>query len=145
VGRILSIDYGLARIGLAISDERRIIATSLGMLLAEKTPEKSIEKILAHLSNYQIDTIIIGMPYHMSGKQGTFADVVESFANLLKTKVFCPVVLWDERLSTVQAEKSLREGNMNRKNRSKVIDAVAAIILLQNYLESLSIAALRDS
>lgn len=135
MGRIVSIDYGLARIGMAISDEMKVIATSLGVVTAEKTVELTIQKILALLEPYSVDLIIVGLPLHMNGKTGFLADEVKHFISLLEKIGLCPIVAWDERLSTVQAERALREGNLSRKKRSKVIDAVTAMILLQSYLE----------
>jgi putative Holliday junction resolvase len=73
----------------------------------------------------------------MNGKMGPMGDEVQHFVELLKTKLPYPVVLWDERLTTVQAERLLRESNLNRKKRSKVIDSMTAVILLQSYLDSL--------
>ncbi|NGX60989.1 MAG: putative pre-16S rRNA nuclease [Chlamydiae bacterium] len=134
MGRVACIDYGIKRIGLAISDENRIIASSLGVLQAQKTSSETIELLLKTLSPYEINLILIGNPIHLNGKVGFLADEVEHFANLLRTHVSCEVRLWDERLSTSVAERSLKEGGMSRKKRSKVVDAVAAIIILQSFL-----------
>jgi len=139
--RIVAIDYGLARIGLAISDERKIFASPFMTVKAEKKAEKTAIKLLAELTkdqetrHYSLETILIGMPLLFSGKTGMLADEVTHFVELLKKLTSIPIVLWDERLTTVQAEKALREGNMNRKKRSKVIDTVSAAILLQSYLD----------
>lgn len=132
--RIVSIDYGLKRIGLAISDENQIIATSLGVIHAEKSNTETIKKILEALKSYEIEKIIVGHPIHMNGKVGLLADEVQQFVTLLRTHVPYEIVLFDERLSSVQAERSLREGGMRRKERAKVIDTVSAQIVLQSYL-----------
>ncbi len=137
MGRIVSIDYGLARIGLAISDDRKIIATSLATLRAEKTIESTIQQLLKILEKYQIEAIVIGMPLHMNGKKGFLADEVQHFLSRLQTVVSCPVIPWDERLSTVQADRALREAQLTRKKRSQVVDQVTALILLQSYLDKL--------
>ena len=137
MGRIVSIDYGLKRIGLAVSDEMKIIATFLGVIEAEKTSDATIKKILAALASYKnIETILVGVPFHMDGKAGIMVDEVRHFIEKLALHISCPIVEWDERLSTVQAERSLT--SLSRKKRSKVIDGVTAVILLQSYLERLT-------
>lgn len=140
--RIVGIDYGLARLGLALSDERKIIANSLKTLQAEKKAEATAHKLInelndhATLHNYEIEEIVIGMPLMMSGKKGMLADEVIHFVTLLKKLLQMPIVTWDERLSSVQADRSLREGNYSRKKRSKMVDGVAATIILQSFLDN---------
>lgn len=133
--RIVAIDYGMVRIGLALSDERKIIASPLMILIAEKKMEHTVSKLLKELGGYQIEEIVIGMPLLMNGKQGLLADEVKAFIEILKQQTSIPVITWDERLTTVQAERSMREGGMTRKQRSKVVDTVSAVILLQSYLD----------
>lgn len=139
--RIVGIDFGMARIGVALSDERKIIATPLFTLKCEKKSEQTVAKLIADLKKhaeqqkYQIEEIVVGMPLLMSGKVGLLADEVKHFIQLLAHAIQLPVIPWDERLTSVQAEKSLREGNMTRKKRSQHVDTVAAVIILQNYLD----------
>lgn len=139
--RILAIDYGLARLGLALSDERKIIASSLKTLQAEKKAEATARKLCEELRRhaadygYEIEEIVIGMPLMMNGSKGMLADEVLYFISLLKTMFMVPIITWDERLSSVQADRALREGNFSRKRRSKMVDAVTATILLQSYLD----------
>ena len=132
--RIASIDYGLKRLGVAISDENKIIATSLGVVTAGKNSLETIQSLLTLLKPYQLERIVIGYPIHMNGKIGFLADEVKHFLSLLQPHVLCELTLFDERLSSVQAERSLKEGGMRRKKRAQVIDAVSAVILLQCYL-----------
>ena len=132
--RIASIDYGLKRLGVAISDENQIIATSLGVIQAGKNSTETVRNILEVLKPYNIERIIIGNPIHLSGKVGLLAEEVKHFLSLLQAQVTCEVSLYDERLSSVQADRSLKEGGMSRKNRAKVIDAVSAVIILQSFL-----------
>lgn len=132
--RIASIDYGLKRIGLAISDEGQNIASSLGVILTGKNSAETLQKICNALAPYELERIIVGYPIHLSGKVGFLADEVNHFISLLEQKINCPIIPVDERLTSVQAERSLIEGGMNRKKRAKVIDAVSAVILLQCYL-----------
>lgn len=140
-GRIVGIDYGLARIGLSLSDETKLIANPLKTLPAEKKAEATAKKLLkelqehAILHHYEIEEIVIGMPLMMNGKKGMLADEVIHFVSLLKEVILVPITTWDERLSSVQADRSLREGNFSRKRRSKMVDSVAAVIILQSYLD----------
>lgn len=140
--RIIGIDFGLARLGLAISDERKIIANYLKVFPAERKAEATVIKLVKELqehalaNHYEIEEIVIGMPLMMSGKKGMLADEVTHFVTLLKELLPIPIITWDERLSSVQADRSLREGNFSRKKRSKMVDVVAATIILQSYLDS---------
>lgn len=139
--RIIAIDYGMARIGLAVSDTTKLIAASLETLRAEKKSDQTIAKLIQFLQEheraygYSIETIVVGYPLLMSGKKGLLADEVSHFVGLLQAVLSIPIVTWDERLTSVQADRSLREGNLSRKKRSQKVDAVAAVIILQNYLD----------
>lgn len=141
--RTLGIDFGIARLGLAISDERKVIASPLITFQAEHRTEYTVKKLLEALdklqetNNYEIDLIVVGLPLMMSGKMGVIADEVKHFVSLLSQATTIPIITWDERLTTVQAERSLRESNLTRKRRSKVVDIVSAAIILQCYLDSL--------
>ena len=141
--RILGIDYGLARIGLALSDESQIIAMPLMVLQASKKSEETVHNLVTILNDiaikYQctIAEIVIGLPLMMSGKTGFLADEVKHFVQIFSQNCSIPIKTWDERLTTVQAERSLREGNLSRKKRTKFIDTVSACIILQSYLDSL--------
>lgn len=140
--RFVGVDYGMARIGLAVSDPTKLIATPMETLKAEKKAEKTAAKFMEVLAAYSvkvnctIDCLVIGMPLMMSGKRGLLADEVHHFVDQLKILTEIPIILWDERLTTVQAERSLRESSLSRKKRAKVVDSVAAIIILQSYLDS---------
>lgn len=139
--RIIGIDYGMARIGLAISDERKIIASPLATITTEKldhTAAKVAEELQKHQQNkqFEIEEIVIGLPLQMNGKMGMLADEVKLFTEALKKLIPCPIKTWDERLTTVQAERSMREGLLTRKKRSKVVDTITATIILQCYLDS---------
>ncbi len=139
--RIIGIDFGLARIGLSMSDESKIIAMSLETMKAEKKSEFTVSKLINLLNlhqktcGYAIESIVIGLPLMMSGKHGLLADEVQHFVALLSKAISVPIITWDERLTSVQADRSLREGNFSRKKRAQKSDAVAAVIILQNYLD----------
>ncbi|MBA3722452.1 MAG: Holliday junction resolvase RuvX [Parachlamydiaceae bacterium] len=140
--RILGIDYGQKRLGLAISDERKIIATPLITFLAEQRSEQTVAKFIDYITKLQesnkyiIEEMVIGLPLMMNGTTGLLADEVKHFVSLLEKSCAIPIKTWDERLSTVQAERSLREGHMTRRQRTKVVDTVSATIILQSYLDS---------
>lgn len=135
----------MARIGIAISDELKIIASPLLTFQASKKTEETVTRLVKELEElqskmkFEILEIVVGMPLMMSGKTGFLADEVKHFIALLKEKIAFPIIPWDERLTTVQAERSLMESSLSRKRRSQVVDKVAAVILLQSYLEHLSI------
>lgn len=141
INRIIGLDYGLARIGVALSDERQIIASPMITFTCEKKLEETVAKLISQLSQhaetnkYTIEEIVIGLPLMMSGKKGMIADEVMQFIEVFRQQSPIPIVTWDERLTTVQADRSLREGSLSRKKRSKVVDVVAASIILQNYLD----------
>ena len=140
--RILGIDYGMTRIGLALSDETKILASPLETMKAERKMDYTVAKLLIFIQSLcdlhrcDITEIIVGLPLMMSGKTGLLADEVQHFVELFKAASPIPVKTWDERLTSVQADRSLREGNMTRKKRSQHVDAVAAVIILQSYLDS---------
>lgn len=139
--RLLGIDYGMRRLGLALSDERQVIATPLETLEGEQKTEQTIAKLLAFVTQLQqklqceIEEVVIGLPLMMSGKTGFLADEVKHFVEVFSQSTSLPIRTWDERLTTVQAERSLREGPFTRKKRSKLVDKVSAAIILQNYLD----------
>lgn len=135
--RIVSIDFGLARLGLAISDENQIIASPLKVILAERTVPKTIETILTALAPYKIEKIVIGNPLKLNNQNGTLHEHIQNFLKLLQEKVPYSVITFDERFTTIQAEQTLKMAQLNRKKRSEVIDAVAATLLLQTYLDFL--------
>jgi putative Holliday junction resolvase len=134
--RLIGIDFGTRRLGVAISDERQIVARVLCTLEAKHRLEDTVDALLNEIKDFSIEGIIIGMPLHMNGRVGSLADDVERFKTLLEKKSTYPIYLWDERLTTVQAERTLREANLSRKKRSKIIDSVTAVILLQSYLDN---------
>jgi len=135
MARIASLDYGLARIGVALSDERGVVALPLQTVKVEKTLQATLLKLAELLKPYSIEKIIIGNPLNMNGSKSQMGEEVEKFKALLETHFTCPIVLWDERLSTVQAERALREASLNWRKRKKVIDQSAATLLLQSFLE----------
>lgn len=137
MGRLLGIDFGQVRIGLAISDERQKIALPIGMVRAGRTFPETAEAIRTKLSNYlPIDKIIIGLPLELSGKEGPMAQKVRAFAEALEALLLIPFIFWDERLTSAQVERNLKDRGMKRKQRAEHSDELAAMTILQNYLDA---------
>ncbi|MFA5250928.1 MAG: Holliday junction resolvase RuvX [Parachlamydiales bacterium] len=136
--RILALDFGLKRIGLAISDENQKIALPIKTLEVSKNPVQTLLVLINFLKEKdylpQLETIVLGHPLLLSGQKGQMAELVENFQKKLAQQLELPVVLWDERLSSAQAEKMLLK-DYSRKQRSQIVDPIAAAIILQNYLD----------
>jgi putative Holliday junction resolvase len=132
VNPILGIDFGRARIGLAISDELRLLAHPLETLPANKDAIKRITEIIR---GRKIDKIVVGIPRHMSGEIGEAAKEALEFASRLRAHVSCPVETWDERLTTVAAERALRGAGKKTRKTRHLVDQVAAQMILQGYLD----------
>lgn len=132
--RILGLDVGQKRIGVAISDELGITAQSLTTVNQGKI-EEVLESLRTLVEKYDVGEIVVGLPRHMNGRLGREGEEIVSFGKELQKKLGVPVVFWDERLSTVAAEKTLLEGDTSRYRRRKVIDRVAANWILGGYLE----------
>lgn len=137
--RALGIDYGDARIGLAVSDELRMLAHPLETV--QNTP-KALPRIKAVISEKSVDVIVLGLPKNMDGTRGASAEKVEAFATAIRTEYpGMRVVLWDERLTTVAAQRALHEAGRNARNSRAVLDQVAAQMILQGWLDSQSMLA----
>lgn len=134
-GRTLAFDFGDRRIGIAVSDPMGMAARPL-MTLTRTTWPRDLERIHAIIREHEVRRIVVGMPLDMDGRRGVRARVTESFIERIKGATGLPVIPWDERLTTVQAERILISGDVRRERRRQVIDQVAAVILLQAYLDS---------
>jgi putative Holliday junction resolvase len=135
--RILGIDHGEARIGLALSDELGMLAHPLETITVKEQADLA-GYIAGIIAREKIETVIVGMPRNMDGTYGPAAVKVKAFAEGLKAKAGCTIKFWDERLTTVAAQKSLHESGRNVKQGRSVIDQVAAQMILQGYLDSLA-------
>jgi putative Holliday junction resolvase len=135
--RILGIDLGEARIGVAVSDE-------LGMLAhpVETIPAKgdAVKRIVELVKEKDAERVVIGLPRHMNGTAGAGATEALAFADKLRARVSCEVVTWDERMTTMAATRALRESGQNSRSSRGVIDQVAAQMILQGYLDGLQAA-----
>jgi putative Holliday junction resolvase len=134
-GRTLAFDFGDRRIGIAVSDPMGMAARPL-MTLTRTTWPLDLERIHAIIREHEVRRIVVGMPLDMDGRRGVRARVTESFIERIKGATGLPVIAWDERLTTVQAQRILIAGDVRRERRRQVIDQVAAVILLQSYLDS---------
>ena len=132
--RILGLDIGSKRIGVALSDELGFTAQGLESLSC-KNPEEDVKRIVDLVKEYGVTEIVVGIPYNMNGTEGPQAQKVRTIMERISLKVDVPVNDWDERLSTVAAERALLEADMSRTKRRKVIDKLSAVIILQGYLD----------
>jgi putative Holliday junction resolvase len=134
--RILGIDHGTVRMGIAISDELKQIAQPLEVIAAEPFAQ-FLARLKQLLREHEVELILVGMPRNLNGSYGPAALKVQDFVAALKGAVTVPVQTWDERLTSVQANRFLTEGGARREQRKEKVDKVAAAILLQSYLDSL--------
>ena len=133
--RILGLDIGSKRIGVAISDALGITAQGLMTLHREKEPDIT-ESLKDIMSKQKIKEIVIGLPLNMNGSYGPQAKDAISFADNLKEKLKIPVKLWDERMSTIEVERVMIQAGTSRAKRKKKIDKLAAQVILQSYLNA---------
>ncbi|MEK7448276.1 MAG: Holliday junction resolvase RuvX [Planctomycetota bacterium] len=133
--RILGLDYGSKRIGVAISDELGLMAHGHG-IINNTGPEETINQIQALLTQEKISQIVVGLPKTLNNTIGPKAQEVLKFVEELKTAVKVPVFTWDERLTTFEAEILLREMNLSRRRKRKQVNVVAAQLILQGYMDA---------
>jgi len=126
--RIAALDYGTQRIGVAVAN------TEVGIAFPAAVLPNDLEQVARWLQKEGIQRVVVGAPYLMWGERGAQLQTVEAFAEQLRQRLGIPVELYDERLTTMEAERRLREGELPRKKREAVVDAVAAAILLDAYL-----------
>lgn len=133
--RVLAIDHGSKRMGIALSDPSGIIAQPLEFIPAEPF-SKLLERLKELIREKQVELILVGMPRNMDGTYGPAAQKVQEFVGALKEAVAIPIKTWDERLTSTQANRFLIEGNVRRQDRKQKVDKAAAAILLQSFLDS---------
>jgi putative pre-16S rRNA nuclease len=137
VRRVLGLDVGSKRIGIAVSDPLGITAQGLETL-QRQNKRLDFEKLQRLVHDYAISEIVVGFPLRMSGAEGIQAEKMQRFAEELRERVQLPVHLWDERLSSAEANRLLRETEMSIQRRSQVVDQMAAVLILQSWMESRS-------
>ena len=138
--RIMGLDYGSKTVGVAISDPLGITAQGIEIIRREK--ESKLRQTLARIDElikeYQVESIVLGFPKNMNNTIGDRAEKSLEFKEMLEKRTGLSVVMWDERLTTVEANRTLMEGKVRREDRSKYVDMLAAVYILQGYLDSRS-------
>lgn len=134
--RIMSLDVGSRTIGIACSDA--LLVTAQGIETIRRTSlEKDFNRLQELIAEYEVHELVVGMPKNMNGTKGERAEKTEEFVEKMKEVIDLPVTYWDERLSTVMAERQLIAADVSRKKRKSVIDKMAAVVILQGYLDRL--------
>jgi len=132
--RILSLDHGTKRIGVAVSDETKTIAQPLEYIPAEPFAD-FLARLKKLLVEKEVDLVLIGLPRNMDGSYGPAAQKVQAFVAVLRSAITVPIKTWDERLTSAQANRILIQGKVRRDQRKEKVDKMAAAILLQSYLD----------
>ena len=137
--RIMGLDYGSKTVGVAISDPLGI--TAQGIETITRKEENKLRKTLARIeelvNEYEVETIVLGFPKNMNNTIGDRAEKSLELKTMLERRIGIPVVMWDERLTTLSAERTLMESGVRRENRKQYVDKIAAVFILQGYLDSL--------
>ena len=133
--RYLGLDLGTKTIGLAISDKTGLIATSYKVLHHDNNPESCLDELKSIINDLQVESLVLGLPKNMNNTLGKRAEATLKFKEFLESNIDIPIFLEDERLTTKSAEAILIKGDTSRKKRKKVIDKVAATIILQSFLD----------
>jgi len=138
--RVMGLDFGSKTVGVAVSDLLGI--TAQGVETIDRKEENKLRKTLARIEElvkeYDVEKIVLGLPKNMNNTIGERAEKTLEFKAMLERRIGIPVIMWDERLTTVEAERTLIESNVRRENRKKYVDKIAAIFILQGYLDSLA-------
>ncbi|MBQ9828159.1 MAG: Holliday junction resolvase RuvX [Lachnospiraceae bacterium] len=141
--RILGLDFGSKTVGVAVSDELGF--TAQGIRTITRKEENKLRKTCAELegiiAEYRVEKIVLGLPKNMNNTEGERAEKTREFKEMLERRTGLPVILWDERLSTAFAKRTLEEGGVSAGRIKDYVDKIAAVYILQGYLDSLSIAA----
>ena len=133
--RVLGLDVGDRRIGVALSDETGLLASPLSTL-QRVGPKKDPQAVAALVREHGVEAIVVGLPYNLDGSVGPQAVKVQAFAETLRRVARVPVRFWDERLTTVEAEEILAEREVSWRRRKGLVDQVAAVLILQGYLDA---------
>ena len=133
--RILGIDYGARHVGVAVSDETRLIAQGLDTVHYKGSVDYLIRKIGEMVRRHEVSEVVMGLPLNMDGTKGEKANEVESFAERLKETLHLPVTLWDERLTTASVERDLSRWKLGIQKKKSLLDRLSAQLILQSYLD----------
>ncbi len=136
--RILGLDYGSKTVGVAVSDSLKITAQTVETIVRKE--ENKLRRTLARIEElveeYEVESIVLGLPKNMNNSLGDRAEKTMEFKSMVERRTGLPVVLWDERLSTVAAERTLMESGVRREHRKEFVDQIAASFILQGYLDA---------
>ena len=132
--RILGLDVGQKTIGVAISDPLGFTAQGITTIRRDKKP-KDIEELKEICKEYSVESIVVGLPKNMNGTIGFAGEKIMEFTEIIKNEIGLKVELWDERLTTVAANRAMLEGDLSRSKRKKIVDKIAATLILQGYLD----------
>ncbi len=138
--RIMGLDFGSKTVGVSISDS--LLVTAQGIEIIRRKEENKLRRTLARIEElireYEVGEIVLGLPRHMNGTEGVRAELTNEFKEKLERRTGLPVILWDERLTTVAADKAMTEAGVRRENRRDYVDMIAAMLILQGYLDKKS-------
>lgn len=140
--RILGLDFGSKTVGVAVSDELLLTAQGLE-IIRRQSPNKlrqSLARVEEIVREYQVERIVLGYPKNMNNTEGERCEKTKEFKEMLERRTGLEVILWDERLTTVSADRLMMEIGVRRENRKKYVDEIAAALILQGYLDSLSMS-----
>jgi len=133
----MGLDFGSKTVGVAISDS--LLITAQGIEIIRRKEENKLRRTLARIEEliveYEVGEIVLGLPMHMDGRSGVRVELTEEFKEKLERRTGLPVTLWDERLTTVAADKVMMESGVRRENRGSYVDKIAAMLILQGYLD----------
>ena len=135
--RIIGLDYGTKTVGVAVSDSLGITAQAVETITRKEENElrQTLARIEALIDEYNVEEIVVGLPKNMNNTIGERAEACRDFADKLERRTGLPVIMWDERLTTVSADNVLKECGVRRENRKAVVDKIAAVFILQGYLD----------
>ena len=135
-GRLLGVDWGEKRIGLALSDESQLLAQPLATLTRRAGKRFPMAQLLAHIATHQVTAIVVGLPLDEQGAEGESAQAARALAADIAARAALPVTLWDERMTTARVRQAVREMGGKTRGREGDVDALAAALLLQHFLDA---------
>lgn len=135
--RVMGLDYGSKTVGVALSDTLLLTAQGLEIVRREREDKlrQTLSRLEAIIKEYEVDRIVLGYPKNMNNTEGVRCEKTRAFKEMLEKRTGLPVILWDERLTTVEADRAMMEGGIRRENRKEYVDKLAAVFILQSYLD----------
>ena len=131
--KIMALDVGNKRIGVALSDELQILAQPL-YTIHRKGIERDIEEIVKIINDNNVEEVIVGLPKNMDGTTGFQGEKTIKFAEVLRQSTDRPLIMWDERMTTISARRIMRENDVKQKDKKNLVDTIAAVVILETYL-----------